>query len=151
QMQVTAIVRSTEQCSRRSLAGSRDAALDGERRQLASKINYIDALSFHLAFDTARLFPRAATVRALQDQLSWLLPLNGVVEDRVAECRAQDGGLWAEVVDLIRRVDEWLDRSGSGPARDEVARELVAEAQWLEHAIGRLASWGWREILRVSL
>jgi uncharacterized membrane protein YccC len=151
QTQITAIVGSSEQCSRRSLAGSRDAVLDRERRQLASNINGIDALSVHLAFDTARLIPRATMVRALQDQLSWLLPLTGVVEDRIAECRTQGGGLRTELVDLIRRVDEWLGRSVFGTEHDEVARELVAEAERLEHTIGVQAPWGWREILLVSL
>src|SRR5262249_21766743 len=61
QRQIAAMVSSTEACSRRALAGGRDAVLDRERRRLASNVNEIDALSFHLAFDTARLLPRATT------------------------------------------------------------------------------------------
>src|SRR5262249_17804332 len=89
QQQITGIVSRAEQWSRRALAGSRDAVLDHERRRLASDVNDIEQLSYHVAFDTARLVPRAGAIRALQDQLSWLLPLSGVIEDRIAEYIAQ--------------------------------------------------------------
>lgn len=148
--QIKAIVTAAEHCSRLALAGSRDAALDRQRRGLVSSVNDIDQLSHHVAFDTARLLPPAAAIRALQDQLSFLLPLSGSVEDRIAERIAQDG-LPLEVAWLIARVENWFTEAISGPARDETARDLVAEAQRLERAIGVQAAWGWREMLLVSL
>jgi len=151
QQQVMATVDRAEQCSRRSLAGSRDTVLDSERRRLAIDVTDIDQLSHHVAFDTARLLPRAATIRALQDQLSWLLPLSGSVEDRIAECIAQDGRLPADVAGLVARVERWFAQSISGPARDETARELVADAAGLGQAIDVERVWGWREMLLVNL
>src|SRR5262249_2926602 len=151
QQQVMATVDRAEQCSRRSLAGSRDTVLDRERRRLAIDVNNIDQLSHHVAFDTARVLPRAATIRALQDQLSLLLPLSGAVEDRIAECIAQEGRLPADVAGLVARVERWFAQSISGPARDETARELVADAETLGQAINVERGWGWREMLLVNL
>jgi uncharacterized membrane protein YccC len=151
QQQIVATVSSIEQVSRRALAGSRDAVLDGERRRLASSVNNIEQLAYHLAFDTARLLPRTAAIRALQDQVSWLLPLSGSVEDRIAECSAQEGGLPAEVAALLGRLESWLSESISEPAREETARELVAEAEWIEQAIHVQVTWCWRDTLLVSL
>jgi uncharacterized membrane protein YccC len=149
--QIMAVVSSVEQGSYRALAGSRDAALDQERRRLASSINDIEQLSFHVAFDTARLLPRAAAIRVLQDQVSWLVPLSGVIEDRIAECRAQQGGLPADIAALITRIDGWFARDISSPARDQTAREIATEADKLERTISMEVAWRWRETLLVSL
>jgi uncharacterized membrane protein YccC len=151
QQQIAATVSGVEQASRRALVGSRDAVLDAERRRLASSLNSIEQLAYHLAFDTARLVPQTAAIRALQGQISWLLPLSGSVEDRIAECRAQECGLPSEVALLIRRVESWFAESLSGPARDETARELVADAERIEETISAQVSWEWRDALLVSL
>src|SRR5262249_25121161 len=151
QQQVMATVDRAEQCSRRSLAGSRDTVLDRDRRQLAIDVSDIDQLSHHVAFDTARLLPRAATIRALQDQLSWLLPLSGAVEGRIAEYIAPEGRLQADVAGLVARVEQWFAQTISGPARDETARELVADTARLGQAIDVERAWGWREMLLVNL
>ncbi|HEX9464004.1 MAG TPA: FUSC family protein [Alphaproteobacteria bacterium] len=151
QQQIKGIVGSVEQWSRQSLAGSRDAVLDRERRRLASNVNDIEQLSFHLAYDTARLLPPAAAVRALQDELCWLLPVSDAVEDRIANCIAQEGGLPTDVGRLVARVEEWLAQDVSGPARDDTARELIAEAEGLGQALGAERVWRWREMLLASL
>jgi uncharacterized membrane protein YccC len=151
QERVTAIVNDSERWSRRALTGSRDPALDRDRRRLARDVNDIQELSAHLAFDTARLVPPERVVRALQDQLSWLLPLGGVVEDRIFECAAHRSGLPPPVAGLIARVDRWLGEDLSGPMRDAVAHELVADAAELEAALATEAQYGWREMLLVSL
>jgi uncharacterized membrane protein YccC len=151
QDRVTAIVKDTERWSRRALLGSRDPVLDLDRRRLALDVNDIEQLSVHLAFDTARLLPRGQVVRALQDQLSWLLPLTGVIEDRIAECTGQSGGLPPEVAALIARVDGWLVEHVLGRTRDEIAHDLVADAAKLEAAIAAEDRYGWREMLLISL
>lgn len=151
QQQIRATVGSAEEWCRRSLAGRRDPTLDRERRRLAIDVNDIEQLSHHVAFDTARLLPRVATIRALQDQVSWLLPLSGAVEDRIAECSAQEGGLPADVAGLVARVERWFAQGISGPTRDETARELVADAERLGRAIDVERVWGWREMILVDL
>lgn len=151
QVRVTAIVSDSERWSRRALTGRRDPTLDRDRRRLANDVNDIEQLSVHLAFDTARLLPRGQVVRALQDQLSWLLPLSGAIEDRIIECAGHSSGLPLEVAGLIARVDRWLDEDLSGPRRDELAHQLVADAAKLEAAIAAGDRYGWREMLLVSL
>src|SRR5262249_37637905 len=91
--------------------------------------------AYHLPFDTARLLPQTAAIRALQNQVYWLLPLSASVEDRIAECSAQKGGLPSEVAVLIRRAQSWFAESVSGSRRDETARELVSEAERIEEPI----------------
>jgi uncharacterized membrane protein YccC len=151
QDRVTTIVRDTERWSQRALLGSRDPVLDRDRRRLARDVNDIEELSVHLAFDTASWVPRQQVVRALQDQLSWLLPLGGVIEDRISECAVQSGGLTSEVTGLIARVDVWLGEDVAGRARDEVADNLGAEAAKLEAALAVEDRYGWREMLLMSL
>jgi uncharacterized membrane protein YccC len=151
QDRVAATVSDAERWSRRALAGSRDPALDHDRRRLVGDVNDIEQLSVHLAFDTASLLPPGRVVRALQDQLTWLLPLCSAVEDRIAECSGQRRGLSPEVADLIARVDGWLSVDVSGRTRDEAAHDLVADAAKLEVAIAGEDRCGWREMLLVSL
>jgi uncharacterized membrane protein YccC len=151
QKRINAIVGDAEQWSRRALAGSRGLVLDRERRRLASDTAEIEQLAFHLAFDPERLVPPSRVIRALQDQLCWLLPLSGVVEDRIAECAERSDGLPPEVIDLIGHVGAWLDGSKSGGAQDEAARDLVDDAQKLEGAIAAKERPGWLEMLLVSL
>jgi uncharacterized membrane protein YccC len=151
QDRVAALVNEAERWSRRALAGSHDPALDHDRRRLAGDVNDIEQLAVHLAFDTARLVPPGQVVRALQDQLSWLLPLWGVVEDRIAECSGQTGKLPPEVAALIARVDEWLGEDVSERTRDEVAHDLIADAAKLEEAIATEVRCGWREMLLINL
>jgi uncharacterized membrane protein YccC len=149
--QIAATVSSVEQVSRRALSGRRETALGDDRRRLASGVINIEQLTYHLVFDTERLLPRGAAIRALQDRVFWLLPLSGSVEDCIAECGVTDGGLPAEVVVLIRRVESWLSGSIAGPGRDEFARELLAEAKDLEGSLFGSAAWDWRDTLLVTL
>jgi uncharacterized membrane protein YccC len=151
QDRVTAIVNDTERWSRRALLGSRDPELDRERRRLARDVNDIEELSAHLAFDTARWVPRGQVVRAFQDQLSWLLPVNSAIEDRIAECAGLGGGLPSEVAGFITRVDGWLGEGVLARTRDEVAHHLAADAAKLEAALAVGDRYGWREILLMSL
>jgi len=151
QDRITAILNDGERWSRRALLGSRDPTLDRDRRRLARDVDDIEQLAAHLAFDTARWAPPGQVVRAFRDQISWLLPLSGVLEDRIAECAAHSGGLSPEVADLIARVDGWLGTDLSGPTRDEVARKLVSEAEKLAAAAAAGDRCGWRELLLMSL
>ena len=82
---VNAILADAERWSRDSLAGLADSRLDRDRRRLALDINELHQLSIHLPFDTARLQPRVRTLRALQAELSMLLPLASAVDDRIRE------------------------------------------------------------------
>jgi len=120
---VDAIIGDVERWSRDALGGAPDETVLRERRRLALDVNELHQLSTHLPFDTARFLPRVRTVRALQDQLSLLLPLGSAVEDRIAELTAH-GGVPARLASLIERTRDWL----ATPAVSFVERGVFVEA-----------------------
>ena len=146
---IEAILTDGERWSRDALSGARDATLDRERRRLAIDISDLHQLSTHLPFDTARFLPRVRSVRALQDQISLLLPLASVVEDRLAELKANCGGLPAEVEALVARTSAWLAGPVQEQDRAEIAGALIAEARALEPKIEQ--GWVWRDMLLLNL
>ncbi|WP_404710925.1 FUSC family protein [Sphingomonas sp. MMS24-J13] len=139
--------------SRASLAGMRDAALGRRRRRVALDILELHLLSIHLPFDTARLLPRVRTVRALQHQISLLLPLASAVEDRLAELQACEGGVPPAVQDLVDRTGAWIADGLAHPDRSETGAALIAEAQSLEPIASAPdeASLVWRDMLQLNL
>jgi len=148
---VDAILLDSERWSRDALAGGRNPCLDRERRRLALDINELHQLSIHLPFDTSRFLPRVRTVRALQDQLSILLPLASTVEDRIAELGRSGGRRPSpEVLDLVERVRLWLGEGVMREDRDASAEVLIAQAAALEPALdGKGVSWA--DMLRLNL
>lgn len=146
---VDAIVADVERWSRDALTGAPNERVLRERRRLALDVNELHQLSTHLPFDTARFLPRVRTVRALQDQLSLLLPLASAVEDRIVELQAH-GGVPERLAALIDRACGWL----AVPATSFVERAtfveaLVAEIRAEEPAV--TAPLVWRDALILSL
>jgi uncharacterized membrane protein YccC len=147
---IDAILQDAERWSRDSLAGISNATLDGDRRRLALDINELHQLSIHLPFDTARLLPRVRTLRALQAELSMLLPLASAVDDRIVELLRGADAPRPEALVLIEDVREWLRDPPAGVTeRSELSDALIARARALEPDVGdRLI---WRDALRLSL
>lgn len=147
---VSSILRDAERWSRDAIAPEPVAALAAERRRLAQDVTELHQLSIHLPFDISRLSPRIRTVRALQDQLSLMLPLGAAVEDRLATFRAHDATLPPEVETLIADTRNWL----ADPGEDRTARHIAAETlrsrcAALEPATG--SDMPWRDMLLLSL
>ena len=147
---VETILNDAENWSRAALSGVREEALDRERRRLAIDLTELHQLTIHLPFDTARLVPRVRTVRALQDQLSMLLPLASTVEDRLVALSAYPYGLPAPVAAFVERVRGWLADGVRQPDRADRAAELIAEATALEPPSGG-SHPVWRDMLLLSL
>jgi len=146
---VDTILHDAERWSRGSLVGATDDALRRDRRRLALDINELHQLSIHLPFDTARLLPRVRTLRALQDQLSMLLPLASAVDDRIVEL-ARDGHLpRPATAELIEDVRAWLNMPPITAERAAMTDSLIARAHALEPVIGDTLEW--RDALRLSL
>ncbi|WP_420145405.1 FUSC family protein [Sphingobium sp.] len=148
---VGTMLRDAERWSRDAIAVEPVAGLDAERRRLAQDVTELHQMSVHLPFDISRLAPRVRTVRALQDQLSLLLPLGAAVEDRLAVLREAHGGQVPEAVALlIADVRIWLDT----PAPDNATRAALTQ-----HLIDRCAAMeppatpdmGWSDMMRLSL
>lgn len=138
---VEAILRDAERWSRDAIAIEPVPALDAERRRLARDVAELHQLSGHLPFETARLSPRVRTVRALQDQLSLLMPLGAAVEDRVALLQ-QSESLSPALAALLDDSRAWLAAPGSDrAARHEAAEALRARCAALEPAAGRDLDW----------
>ncbi|MBY8827964.1 FUSC family protein [Hephaestia mangrovi] len=147
---VAVIVRDAERWSRDSLELEPDAAVDVERRRLAQDITELHQLSIHLPFETSRIAPRVRTVRALQDQLSLLMPLGAAVADRVAQLRGA-GGVPPAFKTLLADTRAWLDALGhtGRAAREDEAIALQARCAALEPAVAEGSSW--RDLLMLSL
>lgn len=144
------ILNDAEGWSRAALSGVREETLDRERRRLAIELTELHQLSIHLPFDTARLVPRVRTVRALQDQLSLLLPLASTVEDRLVALSAYPYGLPKSVGTFVRCVRDWLEEGVQRPDRCDRAAELIAEAKTLEPPSGG-HNPVWRDMLLLNL
>ncbi|AYJ85366.1 FUSC family protein (plasmid) [Sphingomonas paeninsulae] len=146
---IDAILTDAEQWSRDSLAGVSDVALDQDRRRLALDINELHQLSIHLPFDTARLLPRVRTLRALQAELSMLLPLASAVDDRIVELMRGADAPRPEAMDLIEDVRAWLLDPRKAIERGAIADALIERARLLEPVVGDTLIW--RDALRLSL
>ncbi|MDV5825418.1 FUSC family protein [Sphingobium naphthae] len=148
---VETILRDAERWSRDAIATEPVAGLDAERRRLAQDVTELHQMSVHLPFDISRLAPRVRTVRALQDQLSLLLPLGAAVEDRLAQLKAANGGVVpASVEALIADIGDWLET----PAPDNATRARLTQALIERcHAMEpeARADMGWADMMRLSL
>ncbi|WP_150290181.1 FUSC family protein [Sphingobium estronivorans] len=148
---VEAMLRDAERWSHDAIALEPVEGLDQERRRLAQDITELHQMSVHLPFDISRLAPRVRTVRAMQDQLSLLLPLGAAVEDRLAMLKAASGGAVPEEVRaLIADARAWIVHPGEQRAeRTEQANALIARCALLEPAAQ--ADMNWAEMMRLSL
>jgi uncharacterized membrane protein YccC len=152
---VAMMLRDAERWSRDSLELEPDEAVEAERRRLAQDVTELHNLSIHLPYETSRPAPRVRAVRALQDQLSLLMPLGAAVADRVAALRERDAlGETAEA--LLADTRAWLDTfesAGEGAAtredRERVAEDLKARCLALEPEVTPTANWD--ALLRLSL
>lgn len=146
---VSAILQDAERWSHDSLALEPVPGVDAERRRLAADITELHQLSIHLPYETARTTPRVRTVRALQDQLSLLMPLGAAVDDRTARLQAH-GGLPPEAAALLVDTQAWLrtlDRDRDERAADAAALEARCAA--LEPDVHAGSSW--HDLLLLSL
>ncbi|KQS03457.1 Fusaric acid resistance protein [Sphingomonas sp. Leaf357] len=149
---IDAIIADAERWSRDSLAGKgagTPATLDADRRRLALDINELHQLSIHLPFDTARLLPRVRTLRALQAELSMLLPLASAVDDRITELLRRADAPRPEALALIEDVREWLRDPPPLADRSASADALIARARALEPPVTDTLVW--RDALRLSV
>lgn len=148
---VDAILLDAEGWSRDAIALDPVAGLDAERRRLAADINELFQLSQHLPYETVRLSPRVRTVRALQGQLSEILPLSAVVEDRIAGLRRGGQALSPALARLIEDVRAWLaEPSADRPAARHEADALRARCSALEPD-PLAAPLDWRAMLELTL
>lgn len=148
---VEAMLRDAERWSRDAMALEPVEGLAAERRRLAQDVTELHQLSVHLPFDFSRLAPRVRTVRALQDQLSLLLPLGAAIEDRLAQLKAARGGVAPkEVRALIADARDWLDDLGPDSAeRAAAAQVLVDRCAAMEPETSANMDWG--DMLRLNL
>ena len=148
---VQAMLRDAERWSRDAIATEPVAGLDMERRRLAQDVTELHQMSVHLPFDISRLAPRVRTVRALQDQLSLLLPLGAAAEDRLTQLKAANGGaVPPQVETLIADVRLWLDTPVADTAvRAEEAQRLIDRCAAMEPVA--TPDMGWADMMRLSL
>ncbi|MET0240864.1 MAG: FUSC family protein [Sphingobium sp.] len=147
---VEGILRDAERWSSDAVAMTPVPALEAERRRLAHDVTELHQLSIHLPFDISRQAPRVRVVRAMQDQLSMILPLGAAVQDRLENFRREGGIPSPEMTALIEDARLWLAAPGGDRAeRTRAADALIARCVALEPKTGPLTSW--HEMLRLSL
>lgn len=146
---VQAILHDAERWSADAIAMEPAPGLEAERRRLAQDVTELHQLSVHLPFETSRVAPRVRTIRALQDQLSLLLPLGAAAEDRIAQLR-QLGGVPVAYEALIADTRSWLANPGAdGSARSAMADALITRCTNIEPRVR--SHMEWRALLRLSL
>ncbi|PNU06524.1 FUSC family protein [Novosphingobium guangzhouense] len=146
---VAMMLRDAERWTRDSLELEPDPSIEAEKRRLAQDVTELHQLSIHLPFETSRLAPRVRTVRALQDQLSQLMPLGAAVADRIAALRERNG-LSEEAQSLLADTREWLANiERSRDERERVAVELKARCAALEPQVEPDSDWD--DMLLLSL
>ncbi|WP_260927982.1 FUSC family protein [Novosphingobium sp. 9] len=146
---VDGILADAERWSLDLLQMEPDPSYVAERRRLAQDVTELHQLSVHLPFETNRIAPRVRTVRALQDQLSLLMPLGAAVADRIAGLR-EAGGLPDDVCALLADTRGWISRIAM-PREDREAEalQLIARCHALEPAL--TADSDWRALMLLSL
>ncbi len=107
------------------------------RRRLAADAIEIRILSTHLPFDTSNLRETRYLIRALQDQMTLLLPLVSAVADRAAVLR-QAGPLTLPLQTLLDRMSVWV---GDTDAPRTEANALIDQAAALAPELGAGADW----------
>jgi uncharacterized membrane protein YccC len=146
---VEAMLRDAERWSRDAISLQPSPALDAERRRLAQDVTELHQLSIHLPFDISRQAPRVRTVRAIQDQLSLLLPLGAAVQDRLERLQNEGGASPAEMSELIADARAWLEDPGDDiVSRTDAANALIARCAAAEPEAG--AGMDWAAMLRLS-
>jgi uncharacterized membrane protein YccC len=146
---VDAMLRDAERWSHDSLAFAPVPQLDTERRRLAQDITELHQMSVHLPFETSRISPRIRTVRALQDQLSLLLPLGAAVDDRMTMLR-KHGKLPPAVAAVVKDARSWLGNPWDDMAlRNEAADALRRRCAGLEPQV--TVDMPWRNMVLLSL
>ncbi len=147
---VSTILNDAERWSRDSLHIDVDPAVDRERRRLALDVTELHQLSTHLPYESTRIAPRIRTVRALQDQLSLIMPLGAAVADRIAQLH-EIGGSHDEVISLLADTRDWFARLDTMPIaeRSQEAESLCARCKALEPQVGEGASW--HDLILLSL
>jgi uncharacterized membrane protein YccC len=129
-----------------ALAGRRGPAEREERRRIAADITELQLTSSHLPFDTANLPLRMDTVRALENRLSYMLPLTTAIEDRLA----QIGKPTRSLSRLLADVAAWAEGDDAPLHRMAVAARLRARCRALAPVVGD-GEADWEALLTTSL
>ena len=147
---VSSILTDAERWSRDSLSIEVDPLLDRERRRLALDVTELHQLSIHLPYESTRIAPRIRTVRALQDQLSLIMPLGAAVADRIAQLH-ETGVTHPEVAQLLDDTRDWFGRLASMDiaARSAEAEVMQARCAALEPQVREATPW--HDIILLSL
>lgn len=146
---VDLILRDAERWSRDAIELEPDPSVETERRRLAQDVTELHQLSIHLPYETSRPAPRVRVVRALQDQLSLLMPLGAAVADRIAALRQADA-LTPDAEALLADTRAWLGTiEQEREDRERIAADLKARCAAIEPEVTPNASWN--ALLTLSL
>jgi uncharacterized membrane protein YccC len=112
-----------------------------EQGRLAADITELHVTASHLPFDTSNLPLRVSTVQALENRLTYMLPLISALEDRLAQLGRPDRALSR----LLADAAAWA-RDGGDDAR---AERLLIRCRAQAPQIGPDSDW--RALLKLSI
>lgn len=125
------------------------ATLAADRQRLAADITQLRILSTHVPFDTGHLRWTEGALREMQDRLAALTPALSAVEDRLQALEEAEGGLAADVAELLQAVSDWLARPAEAQAATWPALQARLDAQGVQPA--QPGRGDWSRALRISL
>lgn len=154
---IDAIMSDAERWTLTALESADAVETHAQQTRLASDLDELDQLSIHLPFDTARLVPSTRSVRAMQDNLSLMLPITITIGERLGELRRQPGGIPAPLTDMLARIAAWLREDANATHDDEgvpidtgvLADGLIADLRALMPIAHGPSLW--REMLILSI
>jgi len=134
---------------RDALTGIRTLQTDHDRRRLAADTTDLRLLATNLPFESSGLRPSSNTVRALQDQLSLLLPLATAVEDRLEALQNAGYEPDAELRDLIAQIDRFAGATNQPAISLREAQRLSGLCNAMQPALDVASNW--QTLLKASL
>lgn len=142
-----ATLRDAERWTRDALSLAPSCAEDRER--LARDLTELRMMATHLPYDTSDVRWTARSVRALQDRMTYLLPILAAVEDRLAALRADGGNLPSRLVAALEDLTRWLAVGDDDDASRRGAESLRGALAGLAPRV--TAELGWRDATLLNL
>lgn len=142
-----AVISAMETATRHTLARLDLDEVRTARRRIVVDLGELDQLAVQLPYDTAGFLPRLRLLRALQDRMLELVPVEGAVGDRLAQLEGI-GGAPSEVDRIIDWIDDWLAGEVTGAERPAGAADIRTR---LAAVIASTGTTHWRDMLVLNL
>ncbi|CAO3417539.1 FUSC family protein [Azospirillum doebereinerae] len=128
-----------------ALSGGGNEKTAVDRQKLARDLTELRVMATHLPYDTSEVRWMTRPVRALQDRMTYLLPVLAAVDDWMTSVRGPDGALPPDLVPVVEDLKRWIadDESVGGAEAQRAALDALAPAVNADST--------WRDATRLGL